>query len=577
MRSMILKSISVPTLAMLTAILALFAFLPGQSAWAEDKPQAMVGGVTAEEALRLGEKMYRQGILPSGEPMRATVKGDVPVDGKMFTCGSCHLRSGFGTTEGQVRTPPIDGTRLYSPVSKFREVLQIGKAAETMGGELFRPAYTDETLAACIEGGVDPANRQLNSIMPLYALEKQDMAILVYYLKNFSVGHQPGVSETTLRFATVITEEVSKEAREAMLTPLQEFIDHWRVPARMERTVRGKSQRQEGGASRGLRALALSVWELKGPVETWRGQLEEYYRKEPVFALLGGISTKEWAPIHQFCEDLRIPAIFPVTDLPVISETDWYTVYLSKGLYQEGEAAARFLHAKEGMAEGQSIIQVYRDGPAGASLAKGFSKTWEGMGHTPSDSVVLEGDEPLPPDLWTKIDKMHKQAVVLLWLNDRDFPDLALLAKNQPRPALVMASYGMLGGKKVNSLPESERSSLYLTYPYALPEEAKGYRAHFAAASTAEKVPIAQREPAMKMNSLYPTVAGALSRLRSYVYRDYFLELIEATPTLESGQIIYSKLSFGPSQRYASKGCHVVQLGNGVKPKLIMRSAWVTH
>jgi hypothetical protein len=576
MRGKILNFISVPAVALLTALLALFILLPGQSVLAEDKPQTMVGGVTAEEAMRLGEKMYRQGILPSGEPMRATVKGDVPVDGKMFTCGSCHLRSGFGTTEGQARTPPIDGTRLYSPVSKFREVLQVGQAAVNMGGDLFRPAYTDESLAACIEGGVDPVNRQLNSIMPLYPLEKQDMAILVYYLKNFSVGHQPGVSETTLRFATVITEEVPKEAREAMLTPLQEFIDHWKVPARMERTVKGKSQRQEGGASRGLRTLALSVWELKGPSETWRGQLEEYYRNEPVFALLGGISTKEWAPIHQFCEDLRIPAIFPVTDLPVISETDWYTVYLSKGLYQEGETAAKFLHAKEGMAEGQAIVQVYRDGSAGAALAKGFGKTWEGLGHKTPDAVVLNDNEPLPADLWTKINQMHKQAVVLLWLNDRDFPDLSLLSKDQPRPALVMASTGMLG-KKIYSLPESERSNLYLTYPYALPEEAKGYRAHFAAASTSAKVPLGQREPALKMNSLFPTVAGALSRLRSYVYRDYFLELIEATPNLESGQIIYSKLSFGTGQRYASKGCHVVQLGDGVKPKLLMRSAWVIH
>lgn len=563
-----------PTAPLFAAILMLLLLLPGQSNSAADKPQTMVGGVTAAEALRLGERMYRQGILPSGEPMRATVKGDVPVDGKMFTCGSCHLRSGFGTTEGQVRTPPIDGTRLYSPVSKFREVLQVGQAAVDMGGELYRPAYTDETLAACIEGGVDPANRQLNSIMPFYPLEKQDMEILVHYLKNFSVGHQPGVSETTLHFATVITEEVSKESREAMLTPLQEFIDHWRVPARMERTIRGKAQRQEGGTSHGLRSLSLSVWELKGAPETWRSQLEEYYRKDPVFALLGGISTREWAPVHQFCEELRIPEIFPVTDLPVLSETDWYTVYLSKGLSLEGETAAKFLHAKEGVTKDQAVIQVYRDAPAGAALAKSFSKTWEGLGHKAPEALLVNGDEAVPSDLWAKVSKMQKQAVVLLWLNDRDFPNLALLAKDQPRPAMVMASSGLLG-RKITSLPESERSNLYLTYPYALPEEAKGYRAHFAAASTSDTVPLAQREPALRMNSLFPALAGALARLRSYVYRDYFLELIEATPDLESGQILYSKLSFGTGQRYASKGCHVVQLGAGTKPKLIMRSNWI--
>lgn len=574
MRGNILNTRVCPGVALLIALLALFILLPGQSSLAEDKPQTLVGGVSPEEAMRLGEKMYREGILPSGEPMRATVKGDVPVDGKMFTCVSCHLRSGFGTSEGKVRTPPIDGTRLYSPVSKFREVLQVGQAAVDMGGELYRPAYTDETLAACIAEGVDPAKRQLNSIMPLYPMSEQEAAILVYYLKNLSVGLQPGVSDTTLHFATIITEEVSKDDREAMLVPLQNFIKNWRVPARMERTIRGKSQRQEGGESRGLRTLALSVWELKGPAETWRKQLEEYYSKEPVFALLGGISTKEWAPIHQFCEDLKIPSVFPVTDLPVISATDRYNVYLSQGLHQEGDAAARFLHAKDGIAKGQEVVQVYRDEADGKALAKAFGETWEGLGHKAPDSLVVAGDEPLPPKLWDKISQMHKKAVVLLWLNDRDFPDLALLAKDQPKPALVMASYSMLG-KKVYSLPESQRNTLYLTYPYALPEEAKGYRAHFAAASTAKTVPLAQRDPALKMNSLFPVVAGALSRLRTFVYRDYFIELIEATPNLESGQIIYSRLSFGQGQRYASKGCHVVQLGAGAKPKLIKRSDWV--
>lgn len=576
MNSMVLTIRSFCGVALLASLLAVFILAPQQAAAAADEPQSLVGGVTPEEAMRLGEKMYREGLLPSGEPMQATVKGDVPVDGRMFTCVSCHLRSGFGTGEGQVRTPPIDGTRLYTPMSKFKDALLLGQAAEGVGGDFFRPAYTDETLAACIEGGVDPANRQLNSVMPLYPLGEKEMAIMVHYLKNLSVGLEPGLTESTLHFATVITEEVPQEAREAMLVPLRNFIKNWRIPARMERTMRAETQRMEGGGGRPLRALSLSVWELKGPPDAWREQLEEYYRKEPAFALLGGISTQEWAPVHRFCEELQVPAIFPLTDLPVISDADWYTVYLSKGLQQEGEAAARYLHARDDQAKGPAIVQVYRDQPAGNAMAQAFRRTWQELGHKPPEAVVISADDPLPADLWTKIDRMHKRAVVLLWLNDRDFPDLALLTKDQPRPSLVMASYGMLG-QKFNSLPESERGTLYLTYPYGLPGDSKGYRLQIGTSVAGHPVPIGQREQALKMNALVQMLPGVLTRLRTFVYRDYLLELIEATPDLKSGLILYPRLSFGPGQRYAAKGCYVVQLGPGAKPELIKRSEWVLH
>jgi hypothetical protein len=303
--------------------------------------------------------------------------------------------------------------------------------------------------------------------------------------------------------------------------------------------------------------------------------LEEYYRKEPVFALLGGITTREWAPIHRFCEDHLIPAIYPITDFPVISETDWYTLYLSKGLYQEGEAAARYLHGREDLQKAPSIVQVIRDEPAGLALSRAFRDTWVGLEHEAPDTVVLKRDEPIPASFWKKLYGKNKHAVALLWLNAADFPDLKLLEKEPSRPAMVFASAGLLG-QRIYTVAESERGYVYLTYPYALPQESKGPKTQ-ADIPPQNKTPMTKRDTALKIYTLSQTISDPLTRMRSFVSRDYFLELIESAADLMALPAIYPRLSFGTGQRYASKGCYIVQLTEGPDPGLVKRSEWVIH
>ena len=81
--------------------------LAGQAKKAEPaaSPQAkLVAGLPAEKALALGERMYREGILPSGEAMQPVVSGGAAVAGTSYSCASCHLRSGLGSVEGGVVT-----------------------------------------------------------------------------------------------------------------------------------------------------------------------------------------------------------------------------------------------------------------------------------------------------------------------------------------------------------------------------------------------------------------------------------------------------------------------------------------
>lgn len=141
---------------------------------------------------------------------------------------------------------------------------------------------------------------------------------------------------------------------------------------------------------------------------------------------------------------------------------------------------------------------------------------------------------------------------------------------------MVLASAGLLGNR-IYSLAESERAYVYLTYPYALLQESKGQSAHGGASPQAAQDTAARRDIGPKMITLSQTISDPLSKMRSFVTRDYFLELIESSPDLTNVPVIYPRMSFGTGQRYASKGCYIVQLSDGHDPKLLRKSDWVIH
>src|SRR5512139_3881610 len=85
------------------AVVSLLVVLTATATMAAITPPA---DLSKAEIFSLGERMYRDGILPSGKVMDAYIHGDVEVDSTAFSCASCHLRAGLGSVEGGVVTPP---------------------------------------------------------------------------------------------------------------------------------------------------------------------------------------------------------------------------------------------------------------------------------------------------------------------------------------------------------------------------------------------------------------------------------------------------------------------------------------
>ncbi len=546
--------------------LALFGLLltAGTVCSTDPRTNAVGGG---EEALRLGERIYREGILPSGEPVQAIVQGDTPVDGRAFTCVSCHLRSGLGSIEGRIFTPATDALSLSRPLPRYyNRVAVISEPPQ-------RPAYTDTTLAQALRDGFDPTGRPLNLVMPRYLLGDHDLGYLVAYLKTLSATASPGVDATTIRFATVVADDADPVVAEALLRQLERYVAAKNNSSTFYLSdLRGSGTAASIPSTRGVvtMRLALARWPVHGPRAGWRAQLEEHYRREPVFALLGGISGGDWRPVHVFCEENRIPAIFPLTPLPVISDRDWYTLYMSKGYQQEGEAAARYL-AETGPA-GLAPVQVLRDTLGARALADGFDHAWGEHGHEPADRVVVQVGEDLTGGRLREL-LQGRATALLLWAGPASVPALGTLAAATERPAVVVLSATDLG-ETLWSLPEKARPFTFVAYPWRLPQDKQRTGLSKLQQTANGAVGPEQRAAGFAL-TVTEILTQALMNWRGAYVRDRLLELIGMLP--DQAPLSFERLGFGPDQRYASKGCYIVQLSAGPRPELVRRSDWVTH
>jgi hypothetical protein len=520
---------------------------------------------------RLGERMYRDGLLSDGTPLKGYVRGDVEVDSTMFSCANCHARGGLGSVEGQVSSPPVNGISLYNPRYHYKDQIKnsISKSkGVTRPARALRPAYTDKTLADALRDGIDPQGREFLPIMPRYSLNDQEMQIMVSYLKNLSSTLSPGVTEKSITFATIVTDDVSEADRQAMLASLETLVNiNQQTKTQKKLPQFAKMFRMLDTAF--FRDVSIKTWDLKGEPSTWSAQLDAYYKKEPVFAILGGISNRPWQPIHDFCEINQIPCLFPITDLPAVSETGWYTYYASKGFYQEGETAGRFLSNSIRDGVGCRVLQIVNSTPQGDALSSGFAAVWSEAGHGQLQTIQL--DKKLDAAALQKLLLQYTPDSVLIWTGDEIVTALAGLPPQLKLPQMFVSSRYV--GKSIASISEPLRDRLFITYPYRLPEDEKTFKGYKEFLTLGKLKQPDEKRIATRSFSMIHIFLQGLKELRQDFYRDTLLDVLAMRPDQYLPD--FERYSFGPGQRYASKGCYIVQLDKGTNPKLIKKSEWV--
>ena len=457
----------------------------------------------------------------------------------------------------------------------------------------------------------------MNEVMPRFNLSDPDLQALIAYLRQLSQQWSPGVTETSIRFATVITPDVDPLRRKVMIDMLHTIFRQ--KNSSTVTSAHNRTRHHMVTAAEMIlgteRSWDLDLWELQGEPHTWGAQLTALYRRQPVFALVSGASNSSWQPIHEFCDREGVPSWFPSVDVPGQNPSD-YAFYFSGGVALEAAVLARHLLDTHGAAG--RVIQVYRDDEVGRAAAQVLRKSLEGKSIAVVDRLV-SADLPAQQALRNALVSINPKDVAMFWLRS---DDVAALGAMKP---LSGANYFSSILAKGESAPLSAtwRPRSYLVYPYELPEKRAKNLDTFYAWTHLRKVPIVdlamQSEIFFALNFMTDTLAEMLDNL----HRDYLLERAETMLSVREGTkseqetrdrvalgrpgdlvkkfgavtmdeayripitgqlgaeqktrgtTLYPHLSLGPEQRFASKGAYIVKFVNDSGSQLAAKSALI--
>lgn len=510
-----------------------------------------------------GKNIYLYGKLPSGKDLVATTVADVVLRGKKAACTNCHKRSGLGSNEGTTIAPPIIGEILFS--AKKIKAHRLKSATPTSVSALDRPAYSRETLMHTLTTGIDARGKQLQFLMPRYALTNTDFNNLYAYLGTLSTSDK-AVTDKILYIATVIDSRVRQNKQDIVTGTLKKYVSELNAQTRHETKRARYAPIQKEWQYQSYRKIKLHIWKLTGTPDTWIEQLNKYYSSTPVFALTSGISNDTWSEVDRFCNAKEIACILPNTRVPGLTKNNFYTLYYSTGPYNDAYVLAEYLKQNK---QHTNILQI-SDQYSYSKIAQKIIS--EEMSLSGAQNLALEKIETNTES----IDKhIAKPSSIIIWTEGISDALITQLLSNKTKIASIYIPYFLAldptSRKKLSKL----NSDIFTSYPYVNPAKERITTIRPWAWANSRKIDTSDKAILSNTFTAIVLLNDAIKHVRSNFNQAYIIETLEHMLDNSIVTGIYPKLSLGPGQRYASKGGSIMKVPAMPGEKLQKVSEWI--
>jgi Cytochrome c len=532
---------------------------------------ALAGWAADGASATVGKSIYLGGILGSGAPLEAAREGmGLSAKGAEAACVNCHQRSGLGANQGRnsILIPPVAGRYLFHPRAARPDEPDLPYVE---GMRANRDPYTEATLARAIREGTSSDGRPLSYLMPRFTLNDADMASLIEYLKTLVPARVPGVTDTVLHFATIITPDADPVKRRGML----DVMEHYFAEKNSRQMVPSLPMRASGRTQYARtmymvhRQWQLHVWDLTGPEATWQAQLDRHLMEEPVFAVISGLGRHHWVPVHEFCQKEALPCLFPNVEVPIDSAKDFYSLYFSKGVLLEAGVIAKKITDPEAGAAPKTVHQVYRSGDSGEAAARTLAAALKDHGIRVQDHVLAAAAQAHgPPEALRSVSTAD---ALVLWLRPED---IAALGEAPAAPIKIFAS-GLMAGLERAPLPSSWRKRSELVYVFDLPGRRVAQVDYPLGWFRIRHIPIVAEQVQADTYLACGLLSEVLSHMVDTFVRPYLIEQLQAIMEHRAITGYYPRLTLAENQHFASKGGYLVRFEGSDGTKIVSDGSWI--